>query len=78
MDASQVFFFFSVFLGLLPRHMEVPRLGIKMELQPLAYTTAIAMLDLSYIFDLYHSSWQCWILNQLSKVKDPCYRPHGC
>ena len=40
-----VFFFFLGFLGLHPRHMEVPRLGVKPELQLLAYTTVTAMLD---------------------------------
>ena len=37
------FFFFLVFLGPHPRHMEVPRLGVKWGLKPLAYTTATAM-----------------------------------
>ena len=50
--------------------MEVPRLGIKWELQLLAYTTAIATLDLSCICDLHHSSQQCWILKPLSKARD--------
>ena len=50
--------------------MEVPRLGVRSELQLLAYATATAMQDLSYICDLHHSSWQCWTLNALSKVKD--------
>ena len=37
---------FSVFfLGLDLWHMEVPRLGVKADLQLLAYTTATAMLD---------------------------------
>ena len=31
---------FLPFLGPLPRHMEVPRLGVQSELQPPAYTTA--------------------------------------
>ena len=35
------------------RHMEVPRLGVKSELQLLAYTTAIAMPDTSRVCDLY-------------------------
>ena len=30
------------FLGLYPQHMEVPRLGIELELQPPAYATATA------------------------------------
>ena len=33
------FFFFFVFLGLQPRHMEVPRLGVELELQLPAYAT---------------------------------------
>uniref|UniRef100_A0A8D1MKD3 Uncharacterized protein n=1 Tax=Sus scrofa TaxID=9823 RepID=A0A8D1MKD3_PIG len=50
--------------------MEVPRLGIKSELPLLAYTTATATPDPSQICDLHHSSWQCWILNPLSEVRD--------
>ena len=40
------------------------------ELQLLAYTTAIATQDLSSICNLHHSSWQCQILNLLSKARD--------
>ena len=44
------FFFFSfVFLGLHPGHMEVPRLGVKSELKPPAYTTTTAMPDPSCV-----------------------------
>ena len=43
--------------------MEFPRLWVKSELQPLAYTTATAMLQMSCICDLHHSSWQHQILN---------------
>ena len=39
--------FFLVFLGLQVWHMEVPRLGVKSELQLPTYTTATAMPDLS-------------------------------
>ena len=52
-----LFFFFFSFLGPHLQHTEIPRLGIKLELQLLAYTPAIAMPDPSYICDLYHSSW---------------------
>ena len=38
-----------VFLELHPRHVEVPRLGLELELQLLAFTTATAMLDLSRV-----------------------------
>ena len=37
--------FFRFFAGLHPGHMEVPRLGVESELQPLAYTTATATPD---------------------------------
>ena len=37
--------FFFCFLGLHPRHMEVPRLGVKSELQLPACTIATAMPD---------------------------------
>ena len=50
--------------------MEVPSLGVKLELQLLAYTTATAMLDLSYISNLQHSLWQHQILNPLSEARD--------
>ena len=55
--------FYVVFLRLNLWHMEVPRLEIKSELQPLAYATATATPDSSYTCDLRHSSWQCQILN---------------
>ena len=50
--------------------MEVLRLKVASELQLPAYATATATQDLSHIFDLPHSSQQCWILNPLSKAKD--------
>ena len=52
--------------------MEFPRLGVKSELQLMAYTTATAtaMQDLSLVCDLHHSSWQCWILNALIEARD--------
>ena len=52
--------------------MEVPRLGIKSELLLPAYAiaTAIAMLDLSHICDLHHSSRQHQILDTISEVRD--------
>ena len=42
-------------LGLHPRHMEVPRLGVQLELLLMAYTTATAMKDPSH-GDLHHGS----------------------
>ena len=64
------FFVFSFFLGPYPWHMEVPRLGVELELQLPAYTTATATLDLSHNCNLHHSSWQCWMLNPPSKARD--------
>ena len=64
------FFFFLPFLGPLPRHKEVPRLGVESELWLLAYTTATAMRELSRICHLHHSSRQCRLLNALSKARD--------
>ena len=37
-NSGRAFFFFLVFLGPHPGHMEVPRLGVELELQLLAYT----------------------------------------
>jgi len=50
--------------------MEAPRIGVKLELRPPAYTTATATPDPNRICDLHHSSQQCWILNPLSKARD--------
>ena len=50
--------------------MEVPRLGVYLELQLPAYTTATATPDPSHVCDLHHSSWQLWLLNPLSEARD--------
>ena len=50
------FSFYISFLVLHHQHMEVPRVGVKSELQLPACTTATATPDLS------HSLWQCQIL----------------
>ena len=52
------------------QHMEVPRLGVKSELQLLAYVTATAIQDPSHICDLHHGSRQCRIFNPLSEARD--------
>ena len=62
--------FFFLGGGVHPQHMKVSRLGVKSELQLLAYATATAMQDLSCICDLHHSSQKCRILNPLSKASD--------
>ena len=65
-------FYFFVFLGPHHRHMEVPRLGVKSELQLPAYTTAAAtaMPDRNRVCNLHHSSWQHQIRNQLIEARD--------
>ena len=50
--------------------MEVPRLGVKSELQLPAYPTATATGDPSCACDLHPSSQQRWILNPLIEVWD--------
>ena len=50
--------------------MEVPRLGVDLELRQPAYTTATAIWDLSHVCDLHHSSWQHLIPNPLSEATD--------
>ena len=65
-----VFFFLLFFLGVYPRHMEVPRSGVELELQLPAYARATATPDPSHVCDLHHSSWQCWILNPLSETRN--------
>ena len=61
-------FFFYLWLHL--KHMEVPRLGVELELQLTAHATATATPDLSHICNLHCSSWQCQLLNPLSKGRD--------
>ena len=48
--------------------MEVPLLGVELELQLPAYTTAMATLDPSHIG---RSLQRCRILNPLSEARDP-------
>ena len=51
-------------------HMEVPRLGVPLELQLRTYTTATAKPDPSHVCDLHYSSQQCRILSPMSEVRD--------
>ena len=67
---SFLFFSFLFSLSFFLRHMEVPRLGVKSELQLPAYTTVTATRDLSQVSNLHHSSRQDWILNALSEAGD--------
>ena len=48
----------------------ISQAGIELELLLLAYTTATATWDLSYVCDLQQSSQQHWILNPPSEARD--------
>ena len=50
--------------------MEVPRLGVELELQLLVYAAARAMPVLSHVCNLHRSSQKRQILNPLSEAKD--------
>ena len=50
--------------------MDIPRLGVKSELELWAYAAVTATSNPSHVCNLYHSSWICWILNPLSEAKD--------
>ena len=63
-------FVFVCFLGLHLQHMGVPRLGVELELQLPAYTTAIATPDPRLVCNTHHSSRQPWILKPLIEAKD--------
>ena len=62
--------FVFVFLGLHLQHMEVPRPGVKSELQVLAYTIATATPDLRHICDLCCTLQQCQILDPLREARN--------
>ena len=64
------FFFLFSFLGLHLWHMEVPRLGVELELQQSASAIATATWVPSQVFNQHHSSWQCQILSLLSEGRD--------
>ena len=52
------------------RHMEVLKLGGKLELELRTYTIATAMPDPSCVCNPHHTTRQCRILNPLSKARD--------
>ena len=67
---SEVLIYFFFFLGPHLQHMEVPRLGVELELQLPAYPTVTAMQDPSRICELGCSLWQRRIPNPLRKARD--------
>ena len=46
------------------------QLGVKLDLHFQACATATETQELSHIYNLCGSLWQCWILNPLSEAKD--------
>ena len=60
---------FVCFLQLHLWHMEGPRLGAESELQPPAYTTAIATPDPIRVYNLHHNSQQFQILNPMGEAR---------
>ena len=64
------FFFFFFFFRAKPVAYEAPRLGVFLELQLPAYTTATAMQNPSHFCNLHYSSHQQRILKPLSKAGD--------
>ena len=50
--------------------MDVPSLGIELELQLLTHATGTTAPDLHCVCDLHHSSEQGQILNPLSEARD--------
>ena len=63
-------FFFNLFCATHLGHMEVPRLGVKLEPQLPAYATATAMWDPSHVCNLHHGSRQHQFFNSLIEAKD--------
>ena len=70
-----LFFFGLIFCGPHTRHIEVPSLGVKLELQLSAYTIATATPDPSLICDLHQSSQKHRIPNLLSGARDQTHMP---
>ena len=75
-SASLFFVFCFLFLGLHLQHMEVPRLGIDLELELQAYIRATAMRDPIHVWELHWQLGQHGILNPLSEEGSNLH-PHG-
>ena len=83
--SPNLFVLFCLLLGPQPQHMEVPRLGVQLELQLLACTIVTAMWDPSHVCNLYPGSQQCQFLNPLREardrirvLRDPCWILFRC
>ena len=66
-----IYFLFLCFFLLGPHlHMDVPELGVELDQQLPASTTATATPDWSHVCHLHHSSRQHRMLNPLSEARD--------
>ena len=74
-NLKKIFYIILLFLKAIPQHMEVPRLGVELELQLPACTTATATLDLSHLCNLHLGSWQCQMTYTPSEAKDQTHIP---
>ena len=63
-------FWFVLLLRARPAAYGIPRQGVWFDLQLPAYIRATATRDPTCVWDPYHSSWQCQILNWLRKARD--------
>ena len=70
---SLFIFFLLVFLGLYPWHMEIPRLGVELEMQ----LPPTAMPDLSCVCELHRRLWPCQILLPTEQGQGLNPHPHG-
>ena len=70
-------FGYGAFFFFLPSAYGNSRLGVGSELQLPAYTIATATPDLSRIYNLHHSSRQCWIPQHAEWGQGLNLHPHG-
>ena len=63
-------YFIILFLGPYLQHLEIPRLGVELELQLPAHSTARATQNPSRFCDLHNSSWQRRIPNPMREARD--------
>ena len=70
LSLSLFFFFFFLLFRATPVAYVSSQARAESELQLLAYATATEMPDLSHVCNPHCSSWQCQILNPLSRARD--------
>ena len=73
MEEVVISFFFSFYLLGHAQHVEVSRLGVKVGATAAGLHHRHSNAKTNLVCDLYHSSRQHWILNPLSKARDPTH-----